>query len=354
MNIGAVIQENRRKKGYTQEQLADLVGVSAPAVSKWESNASCPDIALLAPIARALGVTIDHLLDFSPALTDEEVNALEQECAAIFEREGYESGRARCEALLHEYPNTPYLEFRVAALYQRFCISAGYPEEDFVAREMRRAVALLRQVYDSGDVRLHAVSASVLATVAITDGELDRAEALLAELPQTEVDVDTLYPLLYFKRGEREKAVELLEKRAFRAAGQLTAALNLLATTAAEDGDSERALACCRAAATVTEVLDIQDVYGMNVYLYQLAKRERWDEAAELAVRYLHKVRTLDFDYSGHPFLSHVKLSARPEQLPLIKRIWLDGFEREEAYAALREDTRVKAELERLRETIGQ
>ena len=47
MKIGANIAALRRKKGLTQEQLAAQIGVSAPAVSKWETDTSCTDISLI-------------------------------------------------------------------------------------------------------------------------------------------------------------------------------------------------------------------------------------------------------------------------------------------------------------------
>ncbi|RFT79734.1 XRE family transcriptional regulator, partial [Adlercreutzia equolifaciens] len=62
MDLGTRISELRREKGMTQEQLAKLVGISAPAVSKWETGSSCPDIALLCPLARALDTNVDTLL----------------------------------------------------------------------------------------------------------------------------------------------------------------------------------------------------------------------------------------------------------------------------------------------------
>ena len=47
LKMGATIAALRKARGLTQEQLAALVGVSGPAVSKWETDASCPDVALL-------------------------------------------------------------------------------------------------------------------------------------------------------------------------------------------------------------------------------------------------------------------------------------------------------------------
>lgn len=52
MNIGEVIRKNRKSKGLTQEEMARRLGVTAPAVNKWESGSTMPDIMLLSPIAR--------------------------------------------------------------------------------------------------------------------------------------------------------------------------------------------------------------------------------------------------------------------------------------------------------------
>ncbi len=64
--LGKRIAMLRKEKGLTQEQLAEKVGVSAQAVSKWENDASCPDITLLPLLADILGVTVDELLGVKP------------------------------------------------------------------------------------------------------------------------------------------------------------------------------------------------------------------------------------------------------------------------------------------------
>lgn len=60
--IGNRIAKYRKEKGLTQEGLAETVGVSAQAVSKWENDASCPDISLLPQLCKELGITTDELL----------------------------------------------------------------------------------------------------------------------------------------------------------------------------------------------------------------------------------------------------------------------------------------------------
>ena len=61
MSISENISRYRKKKGYTQEQLGRILGVSNQAVSKWESAVSMPDVMLLPEIAKALGITLDEL-----------------------------------------------------------------------------------------------------------------------------------------------------------------------------------------------------------------------------------------------------------------------------------------------------
>lgn len=60
--IGNRISRSRKAKGLTQEELANQLGVSSQAVSKWENDASCPDISLLSQLSKVLGITTDELL----------------------------------------------------------------------------------------------------------------------------------------------------------------------------------------------------------------------------------------------------------------------------------------------------
>ena len=59
---GATIRRLREAKGITQQQLADEIGVSGKAVSKWETAKGLPDITLIEPLAKALGVSVMELM----------------------------------------------------------------------------------------------------------------------------------------------------------------------------------------------------------------------------------------------------------------------------------------------------
>ena len=60
--LGRRISALRHEKALKQDELAEKLGVSPQAVSKWENDQTCPDISLLADLAKILGVSIDELL----------------------------------------------------------------------------------------------------------------------------------------------------------------------------------------------------------------------------------------------------------------------------------------------------
>lgn len=66
MHIAEIVGKNlltlRKEKNWTQDEVAEKLGVSAQAVSKWETGASCPDISLLPVISDLYGVLVDDLL----------------------------------------------------------------------------------------------------------------------------------------------------------------------------------------------------------------------------------------------------------------------------------------------------
>ena len=62
IKTGRFIAEERKSKGYTQKQLAELLGISDKTVSKWERGNGFPEVSLLLPLCGELGITVNELL----------------------------------------------------------------------------------------------------------------------------------------------------------------------------------------------------------------------------------------------------------------------------------------------------
>ena len=77
-HIGQKIKTLRKTADLTQEGLAELLGVSAQAVSKWEVGSASPDLSLIVPLTRVFGVTSDELLGIAHEKDPRETEAEEE------------------------------------------------------------------------------------------------------------------------------------------------------------------------------------------------------------------------------------------------------------------------------------
>lgn len=72
--FGAFVAELRKEKGWTQQELADKLFLSNKAVSKWERGQSLPDVELLLPLSRILGISVTELLSARHIPPEEPMN----------------------------------------------------------------------------------------------------------------------------------------------------------------------------------------------------------------------------------------------------------------------------------------
>ena len=79
MSIGQNIKKYRKEKGYTQRELADLIGVSVQAISKWETDTGAPDISQVVPLASALDISTDALFDYEHYTKPEDFEELRKD-----------------------------------------------------------------------------------------------------------------------------------------------------------------------------------------------------------------------------------------------------------------------------------
>lgn len=109
MNIGENIRLARQKRGMTQCGLAELLGVSDRAVSRWETGAAAPDVALLAQLALVLDTSADALLGVDPQRMQEEILRTTEKANQLVKAGDTEAAIALLRAMMGKYPNQPEL-----------------------------------------------------------------------------------------------------------------------------------------------------------------------------------------------------------------------------------------------------
>ena len=108
-NLGRNIKHFRQQKKMTQEQLAQLLGVSAAAISKWEVGNSYPDISMLLPLAHIFSVTLDELMEFDQYSIQIEIETIVKNAREAHLRGDYEQAREILSAARKKYPHSYHI-----------------------------------------------------------------------------------------------------------------------------------------------------------------------------------------------------------------------------------------------------
>lgn len=145
--LNETIKAYRKEMKLTQKQLAEVMGVTIGAVSKWELGLSNPDIMLLPKLARLFGISLDVLFSFK--LTDHSADELAEEIKTLRFEKQYDKGVEVSLNAMRRYPNHFEIIYQSAALFMLQGIERGSQEALEKAMELyRRSCPLVGQSQD--------------------------------------------------------------------------------------------------------------------------------------------------------------------------------------------------------------
>lgn len=144
MRLGNNLSDARRRKGLSQEAVAEKLGVSRQTISKWETDETLPDIRQSKRLAALYGLTLDELIDFDP-----DVQEIQEAIGRV--REEVSDRIDWTKAWSKQYP--------VLAQYQSRVDAAPY------AAELSRLLDELREEYGYGELDAFLVLKDILAGV---------------------------------------------------------------------------------------------------------------------------------------------------------------------------------------------
>jgi len=147
LKLSENIKAYRKRLGFTQEQLAEILGVSSGAVHKWEAALSVPDISLIAAMSELFNISIDALLGHVLTLRNED--EISERIKLLRSDKSYENAMDEARSALGKYPNSFAVLYRCGELYQTF----GIERDDegsvrYAIQLFKRALAALPQNKD--------------------------------------------------------------------------------------------------------------------------------------------------------------------------------------------------------------
>ena len=151
MDLGNKIRELRLKKNYTQEELANILGTSIQSISRWENEATYPDISLLPLIASTFNVTVDYLLGADIIYNTKILEEIKKQVKE-YRRVG---NNVKCYEYVKEmYEKYPSIE-ELQLMFAEVCFEAGNFNKSYTLEGIVVAKKVLETTLDE-DIRFKA------------------------------------------------------------------------------------------------------------------------------------------------------------------------------------------------------
>ncbi|MCM1234126.1 MAG: helix-turn-helix domain-containing protein [Ruminococcus flavefaciens] len=370
MKIGQVIRKYRKEKDMTQEEMANRLGVTAPAVNKWENGGSMPDIMLLAPIARLLGISLDVLLSFREELTEEEIQDIIYTLNDMLREGQFAEGFRYAKEKIAQYPNCEplFLEAAVLLNAERLkrrqetenrteagagdskgrteeghgiidCVHEGSEEADYDAV----INGWFKDALHSEQEQIRTMAADALFAFYLNGGQYEEAEACLAYYSAQNPERKRKQAWLYGETGRTQEAYQTYETLLLDMYGLTDLIFHSIGALAAQEQDMDRVRA-------------MADKQSALAALFEMGEYHRWSGRLELAVleqdveatitimqRLLASVDEIN-QFTKSSLFAHMSFrEIRPEYMAQVREDLLKSFRNEEAYGFLRGDSRWEA-----------
>ena len=222
MKINQIIRNKRKELSLTQEQIADFLGVSTPAVNKWEKGSTYPDITLLPALARLLKIDLNTLMSFNEDLTDIEIDNFVNELDKVAQEQNYKAAFQMTIDKIHEYPTCDKLVYS-SILYLEGALFLYNVSEREQYRETFETFYERLSMSDSPEIRDTAIS--MLISYARNRGEYSKAEELINMLPFSKINREEQLAILYQQQKKYADAEKIWEHRILNGVAEIQSAL---------------------------------------------------------------------------------------------------------------------------------
>lgn len=279
MPMNLVIQQRRKALGLTQEQIADYLNVSIPAVSKWETGATSPDISLLPLLARLLKTDLNTLFCFQEDISQQEISLFCQEITLIVQTQGFAEGFDAAKRKIREYPHSELLLHSLALHLDGMLNMSGLSsDEKYLFDEM--VTAWYRQLAESSNPIIKNSVEYMLAGRWIQKGNYDEAQRILDAMPDRDELINGIADKLLLqvtidqKQGHPEKAIKSLQYALFLVLNKVQMLLCKMVESELAAGDIQTAKKIAEKASKLPRLLDLWE-YSSLLPLWQIAIAEQ-------------------------------------------------------------------------------
>ena len=330
MNIGSVIKKYRKEAGYTQEEMANRLGVTTPAVNKWENGNSKPDIELLSPIARLLHISLDTLLSFQEKLTDFEIGEFIQKMDKMFSEEGYEKTYQWAVNTIKKYPNCNLLIWQIAVMLDSRRIIGECDNPDKYDEQIN---AWYEIALNDEEEKIQHHAADSLFGFYLRKKDYAMAEKYLRYFSDYDPVKKVKMGQLYMQQEKTDDAYEKLEDVVFSTYTTLNLTFGTMITQALEEKNHEYAKYLAKKMNVLANAFDMGKYHECAAMLNVVVAEKDVEGTFQVAKQLLDNVDTMG-DFRESKLYQHMKF--RNTENPYakeMKKALLEGFRTEEEFS---------------------
>ena len=332
MNIGSVIRKYRKEAGLTQEEMANRLGVTTPAVNKWENGNSNPDIELLAPIARLLHISLDTLLSFHEQLAASEIGEILKQLDKMFDNEGFEKAYEWALGRIKEYPNCNMLIWQMAVMFDARRMAGACTEPEKYDKQINSWYEMALND-ENKEIQHHA--ADSLFGFYLRKKDYIKAKEYLDFFSDHDPMKKIYQGRLYKEQGKKEEAYEMFESVLFSEYQIIKFAFHFMMRMALEEEDIENARFLAEKNGTVSGVFEMGKYQECCAMLDVFCAEKNIEGTYQVAKQLLQNVDSL-FDFQKSKLFRHMKFNHCDSSVEEIKEKLMDGFREEESFGYMK------------------
>lgn len=305
MKINEIIKERRTAKNFTQEQVAEYLGVTTPAVNKWEKGNSYPDITLLPALARLLDTDLNTLLSFSDDLSEKEIAIFMNDLAEYQNTHNFEEVYKIATNKIKEFPSCYLLILNMALFLDgALMMNSKINNIEYYENNIEK---LYQRAMQSKDLRIQNHAKSILISKLINHNKYDDAQELLDSLPEKGlIDKKDIQAKLYIKVGKLDDAAKIEEEKLM----SLTTEINQTLVALMEIGIKDNRMEDAEYIANVSqEASNIFDLWEYNSYMAKFQLYYSSKNKMKCLKILLPMLKSLNkkWDINTSPLYKHIK-----------------------------------------------
>lgn len=331
--MDTVIREKRMEKNLSQKDLADHLGVSASAVSKWEKGKSLPDVTLLGPLARLLEVSLEELLNFEKELSAEREMEYLEETRQKLLKESFEAVLTWVQGIILTYPSSYTLILWMTSLLESHSVMAA----EGIAQETENLFeSWYLRVLQRGNEGEKFSAAERLYHLYLRQGDLRRAEETLNHFSKENPQRKRKKALIERKKGNVEEAWKTYEELLFATFQMANETFQEMVLLAMEEKDLIRAKLFAEKQSQLAKAFDMGLYYEASPKL-ELAVHEKDPEEAKNVVEDLLKgIDSLEH-FTKSPLYEHMAFARlSTEYKEELRKNLLEALEDKEIFGSMK------------------